>query len=75
MINHSCPSCARFALTLDLTHSRHRVRCDQQKGGCGWRVEKWHRNPDDALALYKLVRWQIEHDRTDRKTLTLRKAA
>lgn len=73
MINHSCPSCARFALTLDLTHSRYRVRCDKQKGGCGWRVNVWRREPGEALALFKLICWQIGHDK--RRTLTLKKAA
>ena len=71
MTDHYCPACLNHSAKIDQAFSRHRIRCEK----CGWRVEKWHRNPDDALALYKLVRWQIEHDRTDRKTLTLRKAA
>ena len=74
MINHNCPACARFALTLDLTHSRRRVRCDKQKGGCGWRVNVWYREPGDALALFKLICWQSRQDRIG-ETLTLRKAA
>ena len=74
MISRNCPSCARFALTLDLTHSRHRVRCDKQKGGCGWRVNVWRREPDEALALFTLICWQIKHDRT-RGMLKLKKAA
>ena len=71
MTDHYCPDCARKSLTLDQTFSRHRVRCAK----CGWRVERWHREKEDALALFKLVLWQIEHDRAYRKTLTLKRAA
>ena len=67
MINHSCPSCARFTITLDFTHSRYRVRCDMQKGGCGWRVNVWRREQGEALALFKLICWQIGVERIERR--------
>lgn len=70
----NCPVCARFTITLDFTHSRYRVRCDKQKGGCGWRVNAWRREPGEALALFKLICWQISQDK-ERRILTLKKAA
>lgn len=70
----NCPVCSRLTITLDQTHSRHRVRCDQQKGGCGWRVNVWRREPGEALALFTLICWQMEHDRIV-GTLKLKKAA
>ena len=71
MTEQHCPHCTRPALTLDKTYSLYRYRCDKQQGGCGWRIDKWHREQDDALALLKLICWQIRADRLS-GTLTLK---
>ncbi len=71
MSNRLCPVCHRRTLTLDQTHSRLRVRCDGQKGGCGWAIKVWHREQADAWALFDLCSWQIGHDRIS-GTLKLR---